>query len=455
MSYKNIKNPWKKPEFDSSNYVTYELKSENSLVAISVDDNNKIIDLRKGINDFQYITATDKITYFSFEYDKEREIDILNTNSKNVIEANKLIPAPKNINSFDDFKSIMNSIFETENEGEGPTLPDVPKFSNTVFNFKEEVNFHQWFRPRGYANFDDCEFKGKVNFSYLNFEEPTSFIRTEFNDTSLFNDAVFQYKAVFWGAKFIHNVSFENTNFKRLADFWSAIFQMKTDFFKTRFEETVVFSEAYFKEDVSFSFANLGNMIFRQAVFEKGIDLSLVANANSWNGNFFDVKHDFQNIDKSEIKSINQRETFRIIKDQLLKQNNSIEALQYRNLEMKAYNKELKEPENENKYKEKFLMGLNQSNEYGLDYVKPAILLLAFNYLFTGLIIFSQSFSTNNITSFWSPFWELLNPTIQAHDLFEAGTIINSGTYFFFFISRLFLAYFIYQTISAFRKHSK
>ena len=311
-------------------------------------------------------------------------------------------------------------------------------FSNIIFNCE--------------VNMDNKVFDKEVDFRDSDFRGKVSFINAKFEGSVHFDNSIFKENIRFWSAEFKGESTFLNTRFDKLADFYGVHFFLSIDFYKTNFTETAVFTEAIFNDNVFFTFSLLGNMIFRQAEFSKGIDLSLVANID-WDGNFFDIPHDFKIIVDEKLPFKRQRETFRIIKDQLIRRNNKIEALYYQGLEMMAYKAELALENGRDQ--EKILMWLNMSNNYGQNWVKPATLILIFNLFFPALINFSQGNCICEYTNYSSLYWQLLNPTCQIQNLFDVGTTINSSTYFLFFMSRLFLAYFIYQTISAFRKHSK
>lgn len=173
-----------------------------------------------------------------------------------------------------------------------------------------------------------------------------------------------------------------------------------------------------------------------------------------------------QSVFLSEIR--NAREVFRQLKYASEQQGDRIQSLYFKATEMGIYKKELRlsKPFSQ----ERFILWLGQSNDFGLNWVKPALLALGSAIVFYILLIISHSdklgwhltFSKAAFHNTISVWWEnkkmipqMLNPAHSMDDLLGKDVYISGFTYTIDYCYRLILAYFIYQTIVAFRKYSK
>ncbi|MHA4896231.1 hypothetical protein ACXZ1K_15875 [Pedobacter sp. PWIIR3] len=164
------------------------------------------------------------------------------------------------------------------------------------------------------------------------------------------------------------------------------------------------------------------------------------------------------------------KEVFRQLKYAATKQGDSVQALIFQGLEMKIFNKELQQYELDRKtLGNKLMMYLNQSNDYGNNWVKPVIILLLLNILFFITITLAQSGQfcmcpassfeelKKNIEVLWlnnGAYWSLLNPVRRLSDVYLARSF-SGLTIFLDYLDRIVISYFIFQTISAFRKFNK
>lgn len=160
------------------------------------------------------------------------------------------------------------------------------------------------------------------------------------------------------------------------------------------------------------------------------------------------------------------RETFRIIKQQLLKSNNRIDALGFYAKEMDEYKKELYSSKIKGLIGDKVILLLSQlSNRHGLSWwrgVKFTVLVgLVFYilYLFTLEEKFFQ-FGWSSLNDFWKISIKnigfycqfiFIGHSFDFSDLFKASGL----SYFVDFVSRIFIGFGYYQTIQAFRKFGK
>jgi hypothetical protein len=297
----------------------------------------------------------------------------------------------------------------------------------------------------------------------------------------LLNETIIKKKAIFHH-RVISEVNLNNTKFEALADFYDVEFLSPVRFYKTDFRETTVFSKSRFKELAVFHYSAIeGNMIFRDAEFKKGLNLAPVnigtnGQLNVFNLNVADFKpnKDAQDIDSSntawmKISPSHQRETFRILKDQALKQNNRIESLKWQAREVEAYRKELY---SNDKYKcffigkekvNKFILFANRiSNQHnenpwrGFRFIFWASIIglniMLINIYFSNSEI-SFSFGLNDfdkkIALIFSNLFKIINITNWNY---KPLNIETHWTYIILSIVRIFVGFGIYQTVQAFRK---
>lgn len=163
-------------------------------------------------------------------------------------------------------------------------------------------------------------------------------------------------------------------------------------------------------------------------------------------------------IENTTIPNIIDRQTARLLKDSALKSNNHIDAVAYKRLEAKAYQKE-----RDIKWHECLLFRLNGiSNKHGTSWIRALWVTLSFTTLFCFLILrlgqepISDNANTYNNLSFelfFKTFFGLLNivnieSNLKDVDLSTLGELL-------LYISKVFIAYGYYQFISAFRKYGK
>ncbi|EMQ5409419.1 pentapeptide repeat-containing protein, partial [Campylobacter jejuni] len=158
---------------------------------------------------------------------------------------------------------------------------------------------------KGTFTFDFCEIKEKVNFMNFEFENKVSFKMSKFKD----------------------NVYFNNTHFKDYVDFHECEFEKIACFYGVKFYKTPNFSACYFKEPKAVNLINvdIDKLDFKSV--EKYIE-----------DNYQDESY------KNEHKlryAKNLKDSFRVIKDVLITQNNTLEAQEWHKLELYAKEKEL------------------------------------------------------------------------------------------------------------------
>jgi len=159
------------------------------------------------------------------------------------------------------------------------------------------------------------------------------------------------------------------------------------------------------------------------------------------------------------------RDLFRQLKFAMLKQGDRVQALFFKKYEMVALSCELNKAKGRSG--EKFMMWLNKSNDYGQDWIRPiwlGVLVTVILYIFLIIAVapeLSSSFSfrienlintCSVIPKYSFMIFKLLNPTHIYSSLIPSirdnlfGNLIDV-------LQRITISYFIFQTISAFRKY--
>jgi hypothetical protein len=167
---------------------------------------------------------------------------------------------------------------------------------------------------------------------------------------------------------------------------------------------------------------------------------------------------------QEEFKS--KREIYRQIKQALKNNGNQIDSLIFQAKELSAFRGEQKNSEKYD-WTDRIIMLVSQSNDYGLNWGKPAgIVFFVTLFLYVILLPYlsdkisyeiafcpedfknaGKAFSAN-----LNVFWQLFNPIRQMKVTY--GDDVNSGwIYFIDLLHRIFLGIMIFQIVKAFRKH--
>lgn len=209
-----------------------------------------------------------------------------------------------------------------------------------------------------------------------------------------------------------------------------------------------------FNGSVNLSKLDLNKTVFNNITFNANLNMSystlgtgfdFVSCSFSENTNFSMTKLD-NNFQYS-------RETYRIIKNSFDQVGNSIEANKYFALEMKAYERELKE--NGGTKSERFLLWVNRAtSDYGQNFVRPILILVFFN-LFLAFNVFIYKNANQEvfnskflswISDFLNTFAGLILPfkefLIKGHDFLTLIITIINGVL-------------IYQTIVALKRKTR
>jgi len=250
------------------------------------------------------------------------------------------------------------------------------------------------------------------------------------------------------------------------------------DFFYNYSTLSIISAKAYGNNsEVSITNSNLGKTHFFDVffnTFEKiTIRNSVLTQIVTANVKWFKPQNLNTLISSTQDDFIHKKEIYRQLKFALEKQGNRIESLNFKSLEMKAYKDELfytkiwyKKIFSVNR----FVLWVGQTNDFGLNWIKPVILALGFGLLFYCLIVigisekisYSMNISFESLSTTFDELIKhiyalprLLNP---AHSLEKVFKNYNNFGFFVNFLDyslKVFLAFFIFQVISAFRKFMK
>ena len=242
-------------------------------------------------------------------------------------------------------------------------------------------------------HFYDCVFKGKVDFKDCHFQK-LEFQNCVFESSVAFDRTTFENKAFFIHSTFKDSASFRRSQYMQRANFSQSIFMQKIDCTEVRFQDFANFTHTTFKDYADFSqceFEKTAN--FYGAKFEKAPNFSQVQFKGSLNAVNMDLDFGFTNLKEiiiGEFKTYNNiapqkqgcfqkikqrisaklkkeqandkkptitkplthfandfRDSFRIFKNALIKENNNLDASEFHKLEL--YCKEIELGESPNK----------------------------------------------------------------------------------------------------------
>ena len=159
-----------------------------------------------------------------------------------------------------------------------------------------------------------------------------------------------------------------------------------------------------------------------------------------------------------------KREVYRQIKQALKSNGNQIDSLTFQARELSTYKKEL-EISNEKTFGDKIIMWVSETNDFGLNWLKPICIIFFITFIIYLIILPSIStdigytFAKNltDLRNTWTAIssngkilWQLFNPIRKMDDIY--GKNANGWVYFVDLIHRIFLGVMIFQIIKAFRK---
>lgn len=225
------------------------------------------------------------------------------------------------------------------------------------------------------ARFSHAKFYGIANFSQITFEDYTMFDNAHFYDHAIFL----------------------NTTFQKDVSFQLATFHKDAALVDSHFETKVAFIGTTFKQQADFINSNANKILFTNAKINK---INLFAFTYD-EANFLNL-HNYTNMkSKFTTQNCTNRETARIIKASLEKENNILEANKYFFIEQELYMGELLKTKNaSNKIPILITLYLNKwISNFGTDWIRSLFFLLMISYLFMRFYInFDEYLGTNEDT---------------------------------------------------------
>ncbi|EOH4243795.1 pentapeptide repeat-containing protein, partial [Campylobacter jejuni] len=200
------------------------------------------------------------------------------------------------------------------------------EFNNSLFEkevyFGKEINDKNIEKSNSfgncsfeYANFSNCYFKNEVYFKNNEFKQ-VFFRNSKFND----------------------NIYFNNSVFKDYTDFHECEFEKTACFYGVRFDKAPNFSACYFKEPKA---VNLINVDIDKLDFKSLEQYIKDKYQDETCENKQEITEEQRNNNCKLKCAKHLKDSFRVIKDVLITQNNTLEAQEWHKLELYAKEKEL------------------------------------------------------------------------------------------------------------------
>ncbi|MBZ7968355.1 pentapeptide repeat-containing protein [Campylobacter molothri] len=187
-------------------------------------------------------------------------------------------------------------------------------------NFEKEVSFNKAIFQKE-ASFSNCNFKDKANFKRF-ISVALSPNDEDYNELNiLFENCIFNKRADFHSSKIANGIYFTDSHFKDYADFHACEFEKNTCFYRVKFEKIPNFSQAIFKGNLNVVNTNL-NFDFEKL-------------ENKVNEEYEEFNKNEEQDEKSLDKFANDfRDSFRVFKNALIKDNNPLDASNFHKYEL-------------------------------------------------------------------------------------------------------------------------
>ncbi|HEC1835735.1 TPA: pentapeptide repeat-containing protein [Campylobacter coli] len=279
----------------------------------------------------------------------------------------------KKINKMKNFISFCCFSYEIAGDTTSISLSELENLKNS-YGY-EGKNYKSIFKKEVYINysclerivFSNCEFKSKISlhkidnshkiafcngidFANCIFEDDVNFKRfvsgTPLPDNkyynnerdTIFENCIFNKRVDFHNSKFVNSVYFTNSHFKDYVDFHACEFNKIACFYGVTFDKAPNFSACYFKEPKA---VNLINVDIDKLDF-KSVEKYIEDNYQDETCENKQEITEEQRNNNCKLKCAKHlKDSFRVIKDVLITQNNTLEAQEWHKLELYAKEKEL------------------------------------------------------------------------------------------------------------------
>jgi len=270
------------------------------------------------------------------------------------------------------------------------------------------------------------------------------------------------------GNSYNSNIVFNHCNFN----------QLNFDFFYNYSTVSIISAKGYGdNSNLTIAHSNLGQThlfnVFLDSFDKINIYNSVLTDIIIANVKWFSDEKLNSELSTSQHTYEQRKEIYRQLKCALEKQGNRIASLHFKGLEMKTFKQEsfakikwYKKIFNV----DRFVLWVGQTNDFGLNWFKPVLFAIGFSIIFHFLIVIGisdnltylpnlscKSFETtcNIYTEHLSKLPQLMNPTHILSRVFPDKTNISFSVHSLDYLLKIILAFFIFQTISAFRKYIK
>lgn len=252
--------------------------------------------------------------------------------------------------------------------------------------------------------FFGCKFNGDIDIGKANINAEIKFDNCVFKSVFYFsikeylanikiNNCIF-YKSFFMSGSFKNEARFDNSIFKDYVHFDECEFEKTVSFYGVIFDKTPKFSACYFKEQKAVNLTNvdISKLNFQSIEkyikdnYQDSVYKNEIKNINSPKKYKIDNKHQLR-------YAKNLKDSFRIIKDVLITQNNTLEAQEWHKLELYVKEKELEiklNNNNDNLKKEYKNQIYNPKDYEKVDFSRFIYLLKIFGLLFINILIFVE-----------------------------------------------------------------
>lgn len=214
-------------------------------------------------------------------------------------------------------------------------------FSNC--EFKSKISLHKIDNSHKIAfcngiDFANCIFEDDVNFKRFVSGTPLPDNKYYNNERdTIFENCIFNKRVDFHNSKFVNSVYFTNSHFKDYVDFHACEFNKIACFYGVTFDKAPNFSACYFKEPKA---VNLINVDIDKLDF-KSVEKYIEDNYQDETCENKQEITEEQRNNNCKLKCAKHlKDSFRVIKDVLITQNNTLEAQEWHKLELYAKEKE-------------------------------------------------------------------------------------------------------------------
>ncbi|MFC4892096.1 pentapeptide repeat-containing protein [Pseudofrancisella aestuarii] len=291
------------------------------------------------------------------------------------------------------------------------------------------------------------------------FDGYETLINNKYMDFLDLSNCKFNQKVNFANKEY-NKVLFNYSEFSEVVDFTESTF-VEVSFKETKFLDTCIFDETKFENEPDFTYTTFHDMVvFREAEFLKGINLSTINLRDKGNLNFFYKDFDSKVKDSSrdylKDKKHELQETYRIIKNEYQKKNDAINAINIYKKECEYHYQSLSWCGKD--FLNKLILFFEKTiSSYGTNPFKALALFFIFNFmLYVGYIAISTNFALHENLYTWKGIGNCLEVILNSFipSIISGEPIVYKPAWLkviHFVISTALL----YEIIKSFRKYSR